>query len=396
MSNAKRTIFDLHAHPALKTWLYEYKLEDDHRSSPLFDPFQMQTDLPKLEKGGVGGAVVAHYLPECGITRYAKLLKWLKPTAQMVAPELVTRIEDDSIPNKPFYQTLEMLDRFEAKIAQAQRAGKKTAVAYSFSELQKHLAEGTTCFVHSIEGAHSLGRRHEKTQTYLDHLEHFFRRGVCLMTLAHFFENDLASPVDSIPHLLRELLNWKQDLDPNKRLTNIGVAVVEAMLDIGMIVDLSHCTEPERAQVYELNNRRAKKRPLVFTHVGAYSLCQKEMNPKPEEIIQIRDCGGVIGVIFVNDWLAKTTDLIEVFKDQGVKNIVNTIKHIGTAAQTFDCVAIGTDYDGMTDPPNDLPDASSLQKIVAALEKSGMKAEDIEKVFYQNVLRVLEQGWSNN
>ena len=55
-------------------------------------------------------------------------------------------------------------------------------------------------------------------------------------------------------------------------------------------------------------------------------------------------------------------------------------------------VAIGTDFDGFTDPPDDCTDAASSRGCAAAA-KNGLAPADVEAVLGGNARRVLRDGW---
>jgi membrane dipeptidase len=56
-------------------------------------------------------------------------------------------------------------------------------------------------------------------------------------------------------------------------------------------------------------------------------------------------------------------------------------------------VAIGTDFDGFTDPPDDLPDAAMLPRLTQRLIAEGYSQQEIAKIWGGNTLRVLREGW---
>ena len=56
----------------------------------------------------------------------------------------------------------------------------------------------------------------------------------------------------------------------------------------------------------------------------------------------------------------------------------------------IDCIGLGSDFDGI--PQNlELKDASYMPLLYQALQKAGLTEEDIEKIFYKNVLRVYQE-----
>jgi membrane dipeptidase len=58
-----------------------------------------------------------------------------------------------------------------------------------------------------------------------------------------------------------------------------------------------------------------------------------------------------------------------------------------------DCIAIGSDLDGFTDPLDDLKDASEMPRLTQRLLQNGFAETAIQKILGGNVLRVLQEGW---
>jgi microsomal dipeptidase-like Zn-dependent dipeptidase len=56
-------------------------------------------------------------------------------------------------------------------------------------------------------------------------------------------------------------------------------------------------------------------------------------------------------------------------------------------------VAIGTDFDGFTDPPDDCDSEAQLPKVRKLLEDKGMSRADTEAVLGGNARRVLRAAW---
>ncbi|MCU0304938.1 MAG: membrane dipeptidase, partial [Thermoanaerobaculales bacterium] len=59
----------------------------------------------------------------------------------------------------------------------------------------------------------------------------------------------------------------------------------------------------------------------------------------------------------------------------------------------IDTVALGTDFDGFTDPPDDLDDPSKMPLLTQALLSAGLSEPEVEKVLGRNMERVLRAGW---
>ncbi len=267
-----------------------------------------------------------------------------------------------------------------------------------YSELQAAIHRGEITFLHAVEGTHSLGRNHANTSDYLKNLKALQDKGVCQMTLAHFYPNDVTSQINGFPLTIKKFLQCQYTSNPTEGLTAIGEEVIREMLDIGMIVDLTHSTLPARCKVHEINSSRGdNKRPLVFSHNGVremfcdQSTADRFCNPDKEEIIKTNMCNGVIGLIADNYWVFGQEEKF-LQNNPVILKLFETIDFIHNVTGTYDNIAIGTDYDGFTDPSDDIQDPSKLPALTQAL-LSHMELSQVEKILGGNALRVLREGW---
>jgi len=362
------TLIDLHTHPSLKTYLFNKRLYKKHRSTGKWNPFGMRVDLPKIKKGGVDAILSTVYLPEKKMIDDCIFLKLLT----CLPVRKFRRLRKGN----PFCVSMEILNTFEQAVCKAQEKGWAVEIARSASALERIIYENKIAVVHSIEGAHSLDGRMENLHT-------FFDRGVSLLTLAHFYENEVTQTVGGIPHNKKFLGCFKNEREQQGGLSPFGHEVVEEMIRIGMLIDLTHCTIKGRQEVYERNK---KQRPLLITHTGVHEMNPVSMNPSDDEIKTVADCGGAVGVIFMNYWLHPEE------QKNGLDLIIDTIKHLRTVGG-IDSVAIGSDLDGFTDPPDDIKDLSRMPVLIQRLSGEGFTTEEIEKIMGQNALRVIKEGW---
>lgn len=363
------TIMDLHVHPSLKTYLFDKKLNKRHRTGGAWNPFAMRVDLPKTIDGGVDVIFSTIYSPEKKMIEDCWFLKLL---TNFVGKKLrgITR-------DPPFETTMKMLEHFEEAVSNAKINGVHVAeMAKSISDLHRILDEGKIAVIHSIEGAHSLGGKLENVKT-------FFDKGVSLLTLAHFYENEVGYTVGGIPEDKKFLCCFKNESEQSGGLTDFGREVVEEMIRLGMLIDLTHCTPAAREDIYQINKNN---RPLIFSHVGVYEMNPKGMNPTDEEMKKVADSGGVIGIIFMNYWLHWKA------QKNGLDLIIDTMKHIKKVAG-IESIAIGSDFDGFTDPPDDIKDISKMPKLINHMLNSGFLGDEIEKILSKNTLRVIQYGW---
>jgi len=158
------------------------------------------------------------------------------------------------------------------------------------------------------------------------------------------------------------------------------------MVELGMMIDLSHSTPTARQQIYDIIDASGKRVPLMFSHVGVYEIDPTPYNPSDWEIERVARDGGIVGVIFMPYWLMPKES------KQGIDFISRTIQHLVNVGGE-DCVGIGTDFDGFTTPPDDLIDASQMPRLTQRLLVDGYTHDQIVKILGGNALRLLREGW---
>ena len=372
------TVLDLHAHPSFNVSLFNRAITSRfYPSRSAFDPFSVRTNLPTLRKGGVDILMSAVYAPERGIFDECRLLSILR---------FFMRPVWNKIYGRPYFDvTSQMLDEMETALSKAidPLTGKPLAkVAQSLAALEAILAEEPeppVAFVHAVEGGHCIDGKLENLQT-------LFERGVAYLTLAHFFENEIVHPVFPWPEYIQKFGCFRSERDLTLGLKPFGEQVVEKMVELGMLIDISHCTPPARARIFEIVGNR---RPVLATHVGAYEINPSPYNLKDWELRKIAESGGTAGVIFMNYWLMPHET------KRGLNFITRTVEHFVNTAGV-DHVSIGSDFDGFTDPPDDLKDASELPYLTQRLIAEEFSEESIGKILGGNALRVLREGWGKN
>jgi microsomal dipeptidase-like Zn-dependent dipeptidase len=415
-------IIDLHCHPSLKMYLWGRRLWKRYYPSSGTNSFALQVTVEQLRSGYIKGFLVAHYLVEAALTTESRELREWFPWIKLFVPKLARKVEHQDSSN--FTQINVMIDAMEAQVHRANEKQRdlRLVIARDFAEFERAISDGNIPIAHAIEGAHALGKGlGDDPGPYLRNLEALKARGVCLMAIAHLFANDVAFPTEGISYDEKRKLGIDWTYDPivsDRPLTAIGEKVVCKMLDIGMIVDLTHSTPTTRRQVFAMNCHRSQEgkpvRPLTFTHTGAQSLFSyydhmnnndrydsfKYYDVSDEEIDQICECNGTIGVIPENFWLVSCdTHLNKHYADRfrdGIGYIVETITRINdkTRSKDYDNVSIGTDFDGFADAPRDLFQPSHLGALVRALRQHGLSDTHIKKVTSLNALRLLRNGWA--
>jgi microsomal dipeptidase-like Zn-dependent dipeptidase len=384
---------DIHCHPTLKHFLFGHSPLKKGHATQDSNYTNIQVTVPAMQKGGIDVVLAAHYLPEKHIKDDLKLIDAARPVKKFIE-KYSDKIEKEDA----FAQTIAMIDDFENVFDKSDEA----AIAHNMAELELYHQHGKKVFVHTIEGAHHLGRGLH-LDAYKAHIQQLADKGVAMLTLLHFYPNDVSTPTESLPPGQKSLVGMQYVSQPFL-LSDVGRGIVEALLKSRIVIDLTHTNHEARQEIFALNERFYRK-PLVFSHVGARALFKDKdhphfslINPDDEELLQIKRCNGLVGIVFMNYFLiGKEEHPLSKHDNRGLHYLLSTIKHIATVTGSFDHIAIGTDFDGMTDPPDDLYDYGQFGELSEQLyqhkEYLGATDEDIEKIKGGNMLRVLSEVW---
>jgi len=185
-------------------------------------------------------------------------------------------------------------------------------------------------------------------------------------------------------------------------LSKYGLAFVERMNDVGIMIDTSHWGEQSTYDAIE-----ASKDPVLISHAGARALVPKNVRLKSDELIHaLSEKGGLIGVCGIPNYLAQT-------KRQGVNDMIDHIDHIVNLVG-IEHVAIGTDIVwghhaslsihrhyihnmGMEVAAMYMEGIESLEEwpnIIRGLVTRGYSDKEIEKIIGGNALRVMDRVFS--
>ncbi|MDN3639053.1 dipeptidase [Simiduia curdlanivorans] len=196
------------------------------------------------------------------------------------------------------------------------------------------------------EGSHALDGE-------LANIERLYQAGFRMMSLQHFFDNQLGGSLHGVSHA---------------GLTEFGRAAVQEMTRLGIMIDVAHSSEQVVRDVLALNTQA-----LIVSHTGIYSHCPNERNI-PDTLMQsIAAKGGLIGIGF---WRGAVCD----DSPKGVANAIQAaVNLVGE-----DAVALGSDYDGSVTTGFD---SSQLLELTQALVDLGMSESTIAKVMGGNQAR---------
>ncbi len=212
----------------------------------------------------------------------------------------------------------------------------------------------------------------------LAHLQTLYDAGARMMTLTWNYENELASP--NHPCKERYFAFDPQKDQEDHGLKVKGVEFVEAMEEMGMLVDVSHLSD---AGFYDVC--RILKGPFVASHSNARAVCGCSRNLTDDMIRALAEHGGVMGLNFCPEFLEP--------KDKDPRQTLDAIaahaRHIIDVGGR-ECIGIGTDFDGIGGLL-DYGTADRMTALAEGLSSKGFTQEEIEGIFYRNVLRVYDE-----
>jgi membrane dipeptidase len=113
-------------------------------------------------------------------------------------------------------------------------------------------------------------------------------------------------------------------------LSDFGVACVERMNELGILVDVSHCGVQTTLDAIEVS-----KKPILFSHSNCRALNDNPRCKSDEQIRKLAAKGGVMGITTVNFFVSKKPKST---LDDYIAHIEHVIKLVGV-----DHVGIGTD-----------------------------------------------------
>jgi membrane dipeptidase len=322
----------------------------------------LQTDIPRLRKGGVGAQFWSVWVPV----------------------ETARR-------GKALTTTLEQIELVKAMIA---RYPETFELALTADDIERIHKSGKIASLIGVEGGHSI-------EGSLNVLRQLYDLGARYMTLTH-----------------SDSLDWADSATDKPRsggLSPFGEEVVREMNRLGMMVDISHVS-PEAMKAA----LRVTQAPVIFSHSSARAVSDHPRNV-PDDVLKLTaENRGVVMVNFFSAFIVpdsarrdvermafqrekqqETSDEREIDAamrrwdaEHGrggrgtIHTLIDHIEHIIEVAGV-DHVGIGSDYDGISMLPAQLEDVSSYPYITQALLDRGHSPVDIRKILGGNLLRVM-------
>ena len=320
----------------------------------------LQTDLPRMRRGQVGGQFWSVFVP-----------------ASYSGERAVTA-------------TLEQIDLVRRMVA---RHPDVLALCTTADEVEAAVVSGRIASLIGMEGGHSINDS-------LGVLRMMHVLGARYMTLTH---NENVSWADSAT-----------DEPEHGGLTGFGRDVVREMNRLGMFVDLSHVSVPVMHQALDVSTA-----PVIFSHSAARSVCDTPRNVPDDVLARLPDNGGVCMTALVGmfvkqdiaDWFRSCLDLVAerggdprdyasvmavVAERRSVApvptctagDVADHVEHIREVAGLAH-VGIGSDYDGAPVFPVDMPDVSGFPRLFEVLRERRWSESELAALGHGNVLRAM-------
>ena len=288
---------------------------------------------------------------------------------------------------------------------------KDLVFADSVAGIRRAKKDGKIAILIGIEGGHAI-------EDSLGALSAFHRLGARYMTLTHTNTNNWADSAGNF---------FSADFDPKTYavhggLNDLGRRVVLEMNRVGMLVDVSHVSEKTMADVLAVS-----KAPVFASHSSCRALANIPRNMTDDQIKAVAAKGGVVMVnvstLFldqksVDAYLAARRALLPQMaeinerlkhdtkkRDAELRELRKKIKYPDadwtTAVDHIErvmkvggpqAVGLGTDYDGIDDPPAGLEDVSKLPKLTEELLRRGHSDEVVRGVLGENFLRFWDKA----
>jgi len=175
-------------------------------------------------------------------------------------------------------------------------------------------------------------------------------------------------------------------------LTPQGRALLPAMDELGMILDVTHLSDQSFWEALELFEGA-----VLASHNNCRALVPGDRQFSDDQIRALVERDGVIGAsmdawMLYPDWVRGETSPEVV----GLDDVLDHMDHVCQLAGNARHAALGTDLDGgfgKEQCPHDLETIADLQKIPDLLRERGYDEEDVCAVMHGNWLRLLRTAW---
>ncbi|SMC39669.1 dipeptidase [Papillibacter cinnamivorans] len=258
----------------------------------------------------------------------------------------------ESVPPGGLYQ--EFLREYEWFRTELEKNSRCLVLCRSAGEIGKAAAEGRAAALLSVEGAEILDCDIEK-------LKDAYHKGVRAVNLTWNHCNLLSGSIAE---------------EDTRGLGPEGRTFVQTMEDLGMIVDVSHLSEPGFWDVAAM-----AKRPFMASHSNARPLAPHPRNLTNAQFRAIVNAGGVAGINLYAGFLGPRPTV-----DDAVSHIEHFLSQGGEKN-----VALGCDLDGCEELPAGMRGIQDLNLLYEALLRRNYSQSLVNDIFFNNLMRIVEE-----
>lgn len=295
-------------------------------------------------------------------------------------------------------------DQIAAVRAMVEQHPDTWALALSAADVRRTAAEGKLAALMGLEGGYAIDER-------LENVERYYKMGVRYLSGAWSVSTSWAG-------------SSGDEVGRTRGLDDFGKSVIREMNRLGMMVDVSHVSDPTFWDIIKTSTK-----PIIATHSNCRAIANVPRNLTDEMIRALARTGGVVCVLYYPEFLEpgwsekkKQVDaqiaaevqrasdeeqgniaLKKIARDRvrlreyakrlppvTVSRLVDHIDHI-VKLVGIDHVGLGSDFDGIQAVPADLKSVAELPNVTKELLRRGYTEQEIDKILGGNMLRVMEE-----
>ena len=294
--------------------------------------------------------------------------------------------------------------QIEAVRALATKHPETWELAMTAADVRRIASAGKIAALMGLEGGYAIDEK-------IDNVGRYYQMGVRYMSPAWSVSTSWAG-------------SSGDEVGKTRGLNEFGKRVILEMNRLGMMVDVSHLSDPAFWDIVKTSTK-----PVIATHSGCRAIANVPRNLTDDMILALAKTGGVVNVIFYPEHIepgwsqkkkkvdAEIASLVQRASDEEkgdavhkklardrvrreeylkrlppvtVARIVDHIDHI-VKLVGIDRVGIGSDFDGVQAVPVDLKSVADLPNLTKELLRRGYSESDIDKILGGNMLRVMEE-----
>lgn len=450
---------DIHCHPSLKPYGKSFNrnpigqnstnVKDDN-SLWYYDPPSLtdkllnyiggltkfrQADATSLAYGNVKVICAALYPLEKGFVKTKLGTNIIGDTLQNFITGIGKKRIDYLQQMTDYFEDVEREYKYFTQLHNVTIEGLKYVIVRNYSDIEA-AEENTICIVITIEGLHVLNTTapDDIVLANLDKIKAWPHKPF-FVTIAHHFWNHLCGHAKSLSGVVGGVTDQSENI--NTGITDLGWKVIDKLLDKEnrILIDIKHMSALSRQQY--LN--RYPDIPVIMSHGAAngwrnmneqvvdlkdtgYKLLQEDINFYDDEIVIMAKSNGVIGLQLDERRIASAATLNDtphsLFRNKIMHYrsalLWNQVQHIAELLDkhdlfSWDCITIGSDFDGLIDPLNAFWTAEEIPFLSDFLERHAYNYmetrgkqvlkpfnrisanEIVNRIFADNALRFMKQ-----